>query len=772
MRMKKLIAALLACAMVLGLTACGKEKEEPKPEFVYVPEYISLPSEENSNNNVMQITGDTLYYSQWSFDETTGFGAQKYFKIDLTDSAATPQELTLGLGEGINSMRMCFDADGNVYTANQTYETTEVTDAEGNTHTEYNYENAVYTLEKYAADGSLIWQADITEYMQGEYSYMQYMTLDKDGNVYMTNGESNIWVYDNQGQKLFNLEVSSWVQGMGTSKDGEVYITTGGSNGTVVKKVDVATKSFGPELAGFPDNFYEGVMPGIEKDFLIKTGSSLFEYDMETQTCELILKFLDCDMNSDYVQMVSVLSDGRIGVYYRDWSTNESEVIALTKTPYADVPEKEIITMGTMYLPQNIQAAIVKFNKSNDQYRITVKDYSESLHMSGNMYAAGNAGEDPWGEAMTRMNNDILTGNAPDMICLGNVNMQLMAAKGVFEDLAPYLENSQVLKRDELVESVLQAYTMNDTLCGIPTTFNIVTMMAPTSKVGEEMGWTLDEMMELVEKMPEDAQIMEYATKNSILGMMLRCSADSYVNWETGECHFDSDDFIKVLEFANKFPMEFEYSEDNPSLPELARSGSLLVTDQYIGRTGEFQIMPKVWGEPMTCIGYPTSSGTGSAISGDGAIAISAKSKHKEAAWSFIEEFVKNSAEDDMYSWGFSTVKSKLEATFEEDMTPSYQYDMDGEIMKDENGNPIENSKGGWSFGNSNETFDIYAATQEEVDQIKELINNSTTVMTMDEQLLAIIQEEAAPYFDGQKSAQEAAEIIQNRIQVYVDESR
>jgi len=41
-----------------------------------------------------------------------------------------------------------------------------------------------------------------------------------------------------------------------------------------------------------------------------------------------------------------------------------------------------------------------------------------------------------------------------------------------------------------------------------------------------------------------------------------------------------------------------------------------------------------------------------------------------------------------------------------------------------------------------------------------------------DEDLMLIIEEEVAPYFEGQKSVQEVATIIQSRAQVYVNENR
>ena len=41
-----------------------------------------------------------------------------------------------------------------------------------------------------------------------------------------------------------------------------------------------------------------------------------------------------------------------------------------------------------------------------------------------------------------------------------------------------------------------------------------------------------------------------------------------------------------------------------------------------------------------------------------------------------------------------------------------------------------------------------------------------------DEALLQIVQEEAAPFFAGQKSARDVAGIIQSRAQLYVNETR
>lgn len=761
-------AVLLSAAMLAGLSACGGtgEDKEETPEFVYVPEYADIPAGENDSISVIQMTTDTLYYRSYTWDEQTGESSVSLYSLALGEDGASPVKLPIQMDDARNVMQMKFDAAGNLYAAMAEYESIEETDEEGNTYTTYDYEHAKYFLRKYQPDGTEVFAEDITSSMQSQDGwgiYIQSMEVDKDGNVYISDQDTWIQVFDNTGKKLFQVDLSGWIRGMGLSKDGEIYVSMWGSSGDVVlRKVDVAAKGFGPELTGLPSNMQDGISRGNGKDFLLRTNIGLYEYDIASQSSEEVLKFIDCDLSEDYIEYLTATEDGKIMLYYRDWGSNENDIVYLTQKPYSEVAVKEVLTLGALSVDQNTYAAIIKFNKSNEKYRITVKDYSEQIDYSS---------ENSYQDAITRMNNDILTGNAPDLISLNGINVKQMAQQGVFEDLGQYLDGSGNLKREDLVQSVLQAYTINDTLCAIPTTFSISTLLSASSLVGDEMGWTVDEMLEVVDKMPEDAMIMEYPSKSRILYYMLTYGADDYVDWTEGKCYFDSPEFIKILEFANRFPAEFNGGEDTPVMPELVAEGKLLLVDQSISQLSDYQIVHTIWGEPITCIGYPTAGSNGSVIYGSSAVAISSKSKYKDAAWEFLEGFLLDSASNNRFSWGFSVIESKLQEQFAEEMEADYATDENGDILLDENGEKVQISHGGWSFGN-NVSFEIYASTQEEADAVRELIDNTTTLVSQDTQIMSIINEEVAPYFEGQKSVQEVADIIQNRIQTYVDEIR
>ena len=78
----------------------------------------------------------------------------------------------------------------------------------------------------------------------------------------------------------------------------------------------------------------------------------------------------------------------------------------------------------------------------------------------------------------------------------------------------------------------------------------------------------------------------------------------------------------------------------------------------------------------------------------------------------------------------------------------------------------------GVTWGWDDFEMEIMAATQEEVDAVKALIDSAEKISgSVDEQLVNIITEESEPFFKGQKSAEDVAKIIQNRIQTYVNEN-
>lgn len=87
-----------------------------------------------------------------------------------------------------------------------------------------------------------------------------------------------------------------------------------------------------------------------------------------------------------------------------------------------------------------------------------------------------------------------------------------------------------------------------------------------------------------------------------------------------------------------------------------------------------------------------------------------------------------------------------------------------GNQILDDDGNPIPISSGGMSYGNE-PMIELYAVTQEQYDAVLALIDSTTTFVDYDQNVLDIISDEAAGYFAGSKTVEEASKLIQSRSQ-------
>jgi hypothetical protein len=65
----------------------------------------------------------------------------------------------------------------------------------------------------------------------------------------------------------------------------------------------------------------------------------------------------------------------------------------------------------------------------------------------------------------------------------------------------------------------------------------------------------------------------------------------------------------------------------------------------------------------------------------------------------------------------------------------------------------------------------ITGATDDEVAEFLAIVEKADELLYMDTAVQKIIEEEVAPYFRGQKSVEEVADIIQSRVDIYLKEN-
>jgi ABC-type glycerol-3-phosphate transport system substrate-binding protein len=391
--------------------------------------------------------------------------------------------------------------------------------------------------------------------------------------------------------------------------------------------------------------------------------------------------------------------------------------------------------------------AVSHFNLTNIKYRIEVKDYS--------IYDTefdGTAG-------MVMMNTEILAGKVPDMILCFGIPYNQFASKGLFEDLYTYIDSDAELKRSDFQENIMKALEINGSLYQAVPGFLIFTLIGNPDVVGYESGWTLDEFYSFINSHKEELELFEYFTQKMILEEICANNWDYLINWEIGKCQFDSEFFVKLLELAREFPEEFDSNNYYDEWPEMMRSGRISLYTAQVRNFQSIQAHKLLFGRSFVYKGYQSENSNGHELITYAGVAMTSTSENKEGVWEFLRGLLMEEYQKKV-TLMFPINIHALESMRDESMSATY--DMN------ETGIQIEVPKSSETWGSLQ--IDYYASTQEEIDKVMALINSVEKLATYDLSVMRIILEEAEAYFQGYRSVEETAQIIQSRVSIYVAE--
>jgi ABC-type glycerol-3-phosphate transport system substrate-binding protein len=201
---------------------------------------------------------------------------------------------------------------------------------------------------------------------------------------------------------------------------------------------------------------------------------------------------------------------------------------------------------------------------------------------------------------------------------------------------------------------------------------------------------------------------------------------------------------------------------------------TLILLQGYFSNLYDYQYTMARFNEPAICVGFPSVEGSGTFIGGSGvALGMNAGSNKKEGVWEFIRYFLTEEASEN--AWGLPVNKKAYAKMIEENMTPTYFENPEDiyiplEKQKITEDGRVEMPVNTIYYGDTEEY--IYAASQEEADAFTALYESTNSLATYDMEILNILLEEADSYFSGQKNVEAVADIIQSRLQIYVNENK
>ena len=607
------------------------------------------------------------------------------------------------------------------------------------------------TIKIHDKTGNLVENRDISHLVTyEEYEYNHYIEVREDGDIYLfAGGEKGYIVYllhqDGSDEKIAELDVNPENFGAIASNQircegNSVYFISENQ----VFYIDDNNKVVQIEAIEKADNLI-GSNPEIGIDIAYNADFNIYGYSFETGESELLLK--DEQINYDgYVGLFdTVYIESRESLWGMVHHGMDGCILGhMYPTPdTGDISDRTVIKYAKLDPWQfSIQSEIADFNASNKEYYIETVDLSNE--------------EDPLGT----LSNRIAAGEKFDFVELSTVDYTSLANKGVLEDLNPYIANSDAVNPEDLEETFLNAMEKDGCLYEVAPYCYFYTVCANTEYLEQigvkdaENGWNREQYIAYMQA------VAPKASGAQLLANALPMDMDSFVNYSEGTCDFTNEDFYSLLESCSigqtddmednyEYVSELNTFRENHFLVLTLTPNYICEVQNYIRQSGD-----------MALIGYPSEDGRGRAILSPAlSFGMFAQSENKDEVWEFLEVFLGYDYQK-KYQINFGALATRKDIVDEmfammsdtENFGDTYLYGQNRILGED--------------FGSAV----VEPLTAEEVAEIKTLIYGTNERYQIKDTVYNIIMEEAAAYFMGQKSVEEVAEIIENRVSIYLEE--
>lgn len=709
--MKRIIALALT---MLTLAGCGAVASAPgdtdsaataadAASCRYVKTAISLPKA-----NFIIANAEAAKSNIYLFGTEVTDAPNNYYIYVLDHDGSILDQKRCAWDDGYyhSIMDSAVDDSGTIWLLEYLYERTY--DEDGNKTSERSAGWCVERVDEDGFSGPLFSSSAVDEPLE----------IDVCGGVIYLSSTNGVFCFSVDGDFLGSSGSLNGFRGMAIA-GGSVYLLHSDIAGVKISLVSPEDCSISADLAA-DVNVYD-LIGGT--GLYINSGSDLYSFDPETGETGLVLNWVSAGVAGDYKGATS-LADGAL-LYY-----DARELCVLEPSAYTD--ELITLTLASME-PRFIRDAVIDFNASNEKYTVEIIDYSQ--YNTDDMPEAG----------VLRLNLDIISGNAPDIIDLTGLPLAQYEGMGLLEDLTAYFDREG---SPAMAENLLNALESGGKLCALVPCCTIMTIEAYGSDVDGMGELEFHDILALQETMGSGTSPFGATmSKRSFLETMLSVGNSRYIDWETGVCDFD-ESFKDMLRLAASLPDEADLSRDL----QMIASREQLLSVQQVASVMDILAFDYYFGGDLALCGIPSVQNSGAVLCPYIMLGMSSTGENKDGAWEFMSMLLSERYQDMYADLMLPTTEYGLEramAEMDEWMSSG------GELyLPDIHGNEASAE-----------------ADSEKCEKLfRELLGSVTSVRESNQELFDIIWPEAQAYFCGDRSVDEAVDIISSRVQIYVSE--
>ncbi len=463
-----------------------------------------------------------------------------------------------------------------------------------------------------------------------------------------------------------------------------------------------------------------------------------------------LLDFAASRVSSNTLYDFAYVGEGKFAAFYSG-DMGETALLLMTVRPDDYVESREKVILAIDGINTTIDDLAGTFNKSSDEYEVEVRSYEYGTD---------------------ELRADVLSDNSPDIYCYQDLDtVQSYTNIGAFANMYELMDTYGGLSREDIMPNVLEAYETGDKLYFMSNKFFVQCNIAWSEVLGREhSNWTMDEFFEVVENMPENMYIGDkwsFGSRHGLFSYLCHDNVEQWVNFDTNTCDFNSESFIKTLELCRVLKLVYEEMPDYQNMTQeettvleemnaallknkealLGWSGGSMAWLQGPGSAAHFGFKM----EDITLVANPTKNGGGT-ISGGEYYSVLNSGNCTEGGWAYMCWLLGKNKQEEI---GFHMFPVRKDAFY--NCTARQRVASEG---------------GSASSGINGLRYEYDPTiTEEQYEYIIGFIEKCNSLGGYRSKVRAILDDEYKSFAAGNVTAEECAERIQSRMEIYLSEN-
>lgn len=447
---------------------------------------------------------------------------------------------------------------------------------------------------------------------------------------------------------------------------------------------------------------------GLDGEYILNTGYDFVSYDFASGETEDLLNW---NQTEEYAAGAVRAGESAFICVLPD--SGSLLLAGKEEVPYVERSPVKVAVVGG---GQSVENHFAVLNNQSGLYEYTVTGYT--------------------GDETGRFLTALTAGDVPDLLLFANnVNVD----SDLFEDLYPYLDRDPALSRESFLPNLLEALAAGDELHQLWPGAQIQTIAARVSDVGDGSTLTVADCRRLAEESGRYLAVFpSFMYQTNYLYWIADVGLAGFVDRENASCSFDDPAFVELLAWSTEMASDEIYGGVGGSgVPMNVKTEEALLDPVFLSGPAQIHNIREQLGEDCVFTGFPNGAGgLSSYCASYGALsfAIPRAAQNKEGAWAYISGELSRERQAETYSGYADAFPANREALMD--------------------------------IAGAEEQF-----TQADRDLLEQLLSvTKFAQVSTDSTLRDLIVECGQQVLSGDKTAQEAARLLQSRANLYMAE--